>query len=188
MALIHTPPSGILCGMIARPLTVHRLLLLPLCLAIALCASNCSKDVSQEKVLNVYIWSEYLPRSVLEDFKAKTGITVHVALYDSNETLLEKLQSGITDYDIVVPSDYMVHRLIAPDLFNRIAEYEREFGKTIHRGKSVVDLAERGTPYPECNNPELVGLAMGRAYPAHLGLTDNWSLPPGAFKHCGGPN
>src|SRR5262249_30397351 len=79
-------------------------------------------------------------------------------------------------------------RLIAPDLFDRIGQYERDFGKTIHRGKSVVDLAAQGTPYPECHNPERVGLAMGREYPAHLTLTDRWTLPAGAFKHCGGPS
>jgi 3'-phosphoadenosine 5'-phosphosulfate sulfotransferase (PAPS reductase)/FAD synthetase len=79
-------------------------------------------------------------------------------------------------------------RLIAPDLFNRIALYERDFGKTIHRGRSVVDLANRGTPYPQCYDPELVALVMGRDYPTHLALTDNWTLPPGAFKHCGGPS
>jgi 3'-phosphoadenosine 5'-phosphosulfate sulfotransferase (PAPS reductase)/FAD synthetase len=79
-------------------------------------------------------------------------------------------------------------RLIAPNLFARIAHYERAFGKTIHQGKSVVDLANKGTPYPECFNSELVALAMDRDYPAHLALTDNWNLPPGAFRHCGGPS
>lgn len=79
-------------------------------------------------------------------------------------------------------------RLIAPDLFDRIARHERDFGKTIHRGKSVVDLANRGTPYPECSNQELVALALGRDYPADLALTENWTMPPGAFKHCGGPS
>src|SRR5262245_37795968 len=49
-------------------------------------------------------------------------------------------------------------RLIAPDVFSRIATYERDFGRTIHKGKSVVDLADRGTPYPECFNRELVVL------------------------------
>jgi 3'-phosphoadenosine 5'-phosphosulfate sulfotransferase (PAPS reductase)/FAD synthetase len=78
-------------------------------------------------------------------------------------------------------------RQIAPDLFDRLARYERDFGKTIHRGKSVVDLADRGTPYPECSNQELVGLAMSRHYPPHLAVSDNWTLPPGAFMHCGGP-
>jgi hypothetical protein len=79
-------------------------------------------------------------------------------------------------------------RLIAPDLFNRIAQYERAFGKTIHQGKSVVDLADRGTPYSQCYHRELVALAMGRDYPADLALTGNWTLPPGAFRHCGGPS
>jgi 3'-phosphoadenosine 5'-phosphosulfate sulfotransferase (PAPS reductase)/FAD synthetase len=79
-------------------------------------------------------------------------------------------------------------RLIAPDVFSRIAAYERNFGRTIHQGKSVVDLADRGRPYPECHNPEVVGLAMGRSYPAHLVLTDNWTMPAGAFKQCGGPS
>jgi len=79
-------------------------------------------------------------------------------------------------------------RLIAPDLFARITQYEWDFGKTIHKGKSVVDLADRGKPYPACYSPELVALAMGRNYPPHLALTDNWTLPPGAYKHCGGPS
>jgi hypothetical protein len=79
-------------------------------------------------------------------------------------------------------------RLIAPDLFARITQYERCFGKTIHQGKSVVDLANKGTPYPECDDPELVALAMGRDYPAHLALTDHWTHAAGAFKHCGGPS
>jgi hypothetical protein len=78
-------------------------------------------------------------------------------------------------------------RLIAPDLFDRIARYERDFGKTIHRGRSVVDLADKGAPYPECDDPAFVALAMGGEYPAHLALTDNWTLPAGVFKHCGGP-
>jgi 3'-phosphoadenosine 5'-phosphosulfate sulfotransferase (PAPS reductase)/FAD synthetase len=79
-------------------------------------------------------------------------------------------------------------RLIAPDVFNRIAQYEQDFGMTIHRGKSVVQLADCGTPYPACHNQELVDLALGRNYPVALALTDKWSLPSGAFKHCGGPS
>ncbi len=79
-------------------------------------------------------------------------------------------------------------RLIAPDLFDRIARYERDFGRTIHRGKSIADLANRGTPYPQCYDQELVALAMGRDYPADAILTAKWTLPPGAFKHCAGPS
>lgn len=65
-----------------------------------------------EKKLNVYIWSEYLPKDVIDEFTKRTGITFRYDLYDSNEPVLEKLQSGVADYDIVVPSDYMVRILI----------------------------------------------------------------------------
>ncbi len=65
-----------------------------------------------EKKLNVYIWSEYLPQDVIAEFTRRTGIAVRYDLYDSNEPVLEKLQSGVADYDIVVPSDYMVRILI----------------------------------------------------------------------------
>jgi 3'-phosphoadenosine 5'-phosphosulfate sulfotransferase (PAPS reductase)/FAD synthetase len=79
-------------------------------------------------------------------------------------------------------------RRIAPDLFARIARYEADFGRTIHKGKSIVELADRGHPYPECSDAGLVALALGRDYPTAGILTDTWSLPPGAFRHCGGPN
>ncbi|MEP6994938.1 MAG: spermidine/putrescine ABC transporter substrate-binding protein [Acidobacteriota bacterium] len=67
---------------------------------------------AHEKKLNLYIWSSYLPQDVLDDFTKQTGIAVHYDLYDSNEPVLEKLQSGVADYDLVVPSDYMVRILI----------------------------------------------------------------------------
>jgi spermidine/putrescine transport system permease protein len=58
--------------------------------------------------LNVYIWSNYLPESVVAEFERRYEAKVNVELYDSNEALLAKLQSGSAAYDIVVPSDYMV--------------------------------------------------------------------------------
>jgi len=66
--------------------------------------------------LNIYIWSAYLPKEVLDKFSAQTGIKVNFDTYDSNEALLEKLQSGVADYDLVVPSDYMVRILVAEKL------------------------------------------------------------------------
>lgn len=79
-------------------------------------------------------------------------------------------------------------RAIAPAIFAQIAQYEVDFGKTIHQGKTVVQLADRGTPYPGCADESLVALAMGTDYPAHLIHSDNWELPAGAYKHGGGPS
>src|SRR6186997_271572 len=68
------------------------------------------------KEVNVYIWTNYLPPEVIAGFEKKTGIKVNVDTYDSNEAILEKLQSGVADYDIVVPSDYMMKILIPQGL------------------------------------------------------------------------
>jgi spermidine/putrescine transport system substrate-binding protein/spermidine/putrescine transport system permease protein len=85
--------------------------------AVALLAScdRVSVEVITNQV-NVYIWTNYLPREVIADFERRTGIDVNVDTYDSNEAVLEKLQSGVADYDVVVPSDYMVKILIPQGL------------------------------------------------------------------------
>jgi spermidine/putrescine transport system permease protein len=58
--------------------------------------------------VNIFIWSNYLPDSVISEFERRYDAKLNVELYDSNEALLAKLQSGGSNYDIVVPSDYMV--------------------------------------------------------------------------------
>lgn len=78
-------------------------------------------------------------------------------------------------------------RVIAPEIFRKIARLEVEFGKTIHQGKSVIQLADKGTPYAGCDDKELVSLALGNAYPIANARTSAWTVPAGAFGHCGGP-
>jgi spermidine/putrescine-binding protein len=67
---------------------------------------------ADDKVLNLYTWSEYFPKPVLDAFTKKTGIKVNVALYSTNEELIDKVTSGVSDYDLVVPSDYAVRILV----------------------------------------------------------------------------
>ena len=90
-------------------------LLLGACLAAASCGPRGDQAPYPgpgEKKLNIYIWSEYLPKEVIDEFTRRTGIAVRYDLYDSNEAVLAKLESGVADYDLVVPSDYMVRILI----------------------------------------------------------------------------
>lgn len=70
--------------------------------------------------LNIYIWSNYLPDSVVAEFERRFDAKVNVETYDSNEVLLAKLQSGGASYDIIVPSDYMVTVLKAQGLIEEI--------------------------------------------------------------------
>lgn len=87
------------------------------------------------------------------------------------------------------PDQWASVRKVAPERFEAIARYERDFGFTIKQGESVVSLADRGTPYPECDVPGLVAAAMSRYYPAEGILLPPgvWTLPPGAYKRGGGP-
>ena len=55
-----------------------------------------------------YNWSNYFSPELLQKFEQETGIDVTLDVYDSNETLLAKLQAGASGYDVIVPSDYMV--------------------------------------------------------------------------------
>ncbi len=79
-------------------------------------AAENGKPAPAPKKLNIYIWTNYLPDDVLADFERRTGIDATVDTYDSNEALQAKLQSGVADYDVVVPSDYMLRTLTAQKL------------------------------------------------------------------------
>ena len=66
--------------------------------------------------LNIYCWSTYISPRLIHGFEQEYHCKVNYDLYDSNEALLAKLQGGNVDYDIVVPSDYMVQILIQQQL------------------------------------------------------------------------
>ncbi len=59
---------------------------------------------AQEKVLNVYNWTDYIDPKALERFTKETGIAVRYDMYDSLETLEAKLLAGHSGYDVVVPT------------------------------------------------------------------------------------
>jgi putrescine transport system substrate-binding protein len=60
---------------------------------------------AQERVLNVYNWTDYIDPAVVERFQRETGITVHYDVFDSLETLEAKLLAGHSGYDVVMPSN-----------------------------------------------------------------------------------
>ncbi|MCF3639525.1 polyamine ABC transporter substrate-binding protein [Rhizobium sp. TRM95111] len=76
--------------------------------------------VAQEKVLNVYNWSDYIDESILADFTKETGIKVVYDVFDSNETLETKLLAGGSGYDIVVPTGSFLQRQIQAGVFQKL--------------------------------------------------------------------
>jgi putrescine transport system substrate-binding protein len=67
-------------------------------------ASSAALAQEEEKVLNVYNWSDYIGDDVLKKFEAETGIKVRYDNFDNNEIVHAKLVAGKTGYDIIVPS------------------------------------------------------------------------------------
>ena len=69
------------------------------------------------KVLNLYIWSDYLAPKAVSDFEKQTGIKVHVAYFDTNETLETRLLAGSSGFDIVVPTASYFERQIKAGVY-----------------------------------------------------------------------
>ncbi|MGB3808909.1 MAG: polyamine ABC transporter substrate-binding protein [Parvibaculum sp.] len=61
---------------------------------------------AEEKVLNVYNWSDYIAEDTVAKFEKATGIKVRYDVYDGNETLEAKLMAGNSGYDVVVPTSF----------------------------------------------------------------------------------
>jgi putrescine transport system substrate-binding protein len=75
---------------------------------------------AQERVVNVYNWSDYIDPEVLKEFTAKTGIKVRYDTFDANETLETKLLAGHSGYDVVVPTAYFLQRQIQAGAFQKL--------------------------------------------------------------------
>ena len=79
-----------------------------------------SGAAAQERVVNVYNWSDYIDPRVLEDFTKETGIKVTYDTYDNNEIVETKLLAGKSGYDVVVPSGPFLQRLIKAGAFQKL--------------------------------------------------------------------
>ena len=70
--------------------------------------------------LNIYCWDDYLPKDVLEDFTKRTGVKTTITVYDSNEAMMARLNSGVVSFDLVFPSEYAVRLLAEKKLIREL--------------------------------------------------------------------
>jgi len=75
---------------------------------------------TEEKVVNVFNWSDYIDPKMLEQFTKETGIKVNYDVFDSNEVLQTKLLAGSTGYDVVVPSASFLEVQIKAGVFRKL--------------------------------------------------------------------
>jgi putrescine transport system substrate-binding protein len=91
-----------------------------------------------ERVLNIYNWSDYIDDRTIPLFQAVSNLRVNYDVYSSNEDLLARMRAGSTSYDIIVPTNnfiptYMKLDLIEPlrtDLIPNLTNLDREFVDT----------------------------------------------------------
>lgn len=107
---------------------MRKIISLLLAFMLVLCVlmfSGCAADPS--KVVRVFNAAEYIGKDVIEQFEKETGYKVVYSEFPSNEDMYTKIQT--TSYDVLIPSDYMVDRLIKEELvqpldFNNIPNYQ----------------------------------------------------------------
>lgn len=149
---------------------------------------------AQERVLNIYNWSDYIDDSILTDFTKETGIKVVYDVYDSNEILETKLLAGSTGYDIVVPSAEFLGRQIPAGVFQKLDK-----SKLPNLKNMWTEISERLEPYDPGNEYSInymwgtTGLGYNKAkLKEALGtdVVDSWDVLfdpeiSGKLKDCG---
>jgi putrescine transport system substrate-binding protein len=83
---------------------IDRRSLILLCSLVCSLAGGGSPARAQDKVLNVYNWTDYIDPAALDAFKKQTGAQIHYDVYDSLETLEGKMLAGHSGYDVIVPT------------------------------------------------------------------------------------
>ena len=113
-------------------------------------AANTSADAAtaNEKILNVYNWSDYIQPSVIKDFEKETGIHVNYDVFDSNEILETKLLTGHTNYDVVVPSAAFMERQLQADIYRKLDKSLLPNLKNVDPGiQSALAIYDPGNQY-----------------------------------------
>lgn len=90
-------------------------------------SGGCAKDPT--KTITVYNWGDYIDKSVLDDFQKRYDMKVIYEEFATNEDMYIKLKAGGGSYDVAIPSDYMIKRMIDEDMvekidFNNVPNYK----------------------------------------------------------------
>jgi putrescine transport system substrate-binding protein len=101
---------------------------------------------AQQRVVNVYNWSDYIDPQVLADFTKETGIRVQYDTFDANETLETKLLAGKSGYDVVVPTAYFLERQIKAGVFQALDK-----SKLPHLADQWPEISKRLSAYDPGN-------------------------------------
>ncbi len=89
---------------------------------VAGCSKSAGKKLAngEEASLNFYNWDDYIGETTLADYKASAGVDVKMDLFDNNDVLFAKFRAGNPGYDLIVPSNDLVERMIKAEMLQPI--------------------------------------------------------------------
>jgi putrescine transport system substrate-binding protein len=134
------------------------LLLVVLCLSTCGCSGgDPNNTTSDEKVVNVYNWSDYIAPDTAEKFEAEYGIKVNYDIYDSSQVVDVKLLAGNSGYDVVIHSSQYASRLTPIGIYEKL-----DFSRLDNTRHLDLELREKVDVYDK---------TRGYATPYHWGTT-----------------
>ncbi len=96
---------------------MKRVLLVVLALVLLLSVTSCG---DKREVVKVYNWGDYIDPEVIDMFEEESGMRVVYEMYETNEDMYTKIKNSNSAYDVIIPSDYMIERMIDEDLLAEI--------------------------------------------------------------------
>ena len=75
---------------------------------------------SGSEVITIYNWGDYIDPSLLKQFEKEYGYKVIYETFDSNEAMITKIEQGGTAYDIAIPSEYMIQKMMKQNLLLKL--------------------------------------------------------------------
>lgn len=170
-------------------------------MALTACSSS-NKTKDERRELNLYTWEGMFPTDVLDDFTAKTGIKVNFSNFDTDETMLSKLETAKGgDYDVVIADDYIIQTAIEEDLVKKLdKEKIPNLGNVnpVYQGQFYDPTDEYTVPYgagiqtivydPTLVEKEITGYAdlWDPSLKGNIGVTGNYRVIGGmALKMAG---
>jgi len=99
---------------------MKKIIIIALTAAVSLTAFAGCGSSNGGKVLNFYNWGDYIDPSLITQFENETGIHVNVDNFATNEDMYTKIKGGGANYDLAIPSDYMIEKMINEDMLEPI--------------------------------------------------------------------
>lgn len=121
-------------------LNMRRLSFILMIVILSFFLSGCESEENRKSYINVFNWGEYIDPDLIDKFEKESGLTVNYNTVATCEEMYAKIKSGGVSYDIVIPSDYMVSRMIEEKMLLKI-------DKKNVSNEALVDEAFRNPPY-----------------------------------------